>query len=156
MRRRPGFLLIMVLMVATLLSTMGLGFLGSRAGQYQSTAQSVLAIQARGLARSGLEDVRVKLNHDSSFPPTPAMGQTVFSYAEDLSDTHGVFIGSYRIKIDSTFLGAPYSLLNVTSTGLVGPRGAPTAAHTYRAYIDLDPASPLYFQIVRWDDLGTQ
>lgn len=147
-------MLITVLMLSILLVTMGLGFLGSRVGQYQSTIQSVLAVRARELARAGIEDARTKLNRDNRFPPPVGTGQSVFTYSENFNDASGNFVGIYQVSLDSTYAATPFFVQSITSTGIIGPRTAPVASHTYRAYLDISPTSPRYFQIIRWEDLG--
>lgn len=149
MRRRRAFVLVMVLLICSLLLTMGLGYLGSRVGQYQSSMQSVQAAQARAVARAGFEDARAKLNRDAAFPPAPGVEQNTFSYTETLLDASGQPAGTYRVVIDSTYSAPPYSVLCLTCTGWAG-----AATHTYRAYLDVHPGSPGYFSVTRWDDLG--
>lgn len=158
-RSRRAFLLIMALILIIILVVMGFGFLGSRVGQYQSTGRAVNAAQARAIARAGIEDARAKLNLDIGFPPPPGAGQPSFTYVEDLQDMSGAAVGFYRVRFDwSKAYEAPYFVLSLTSTGYLGPRTAPVAQHTYRAYIDVSPIkspkSPTYYQVVRFDDLG--
>jgi len=155
MRKVRAFLLIMVLLLGLLLVTMGLGLLGSRVNQYRSTTQAVLAAEARQLARAGLEDARTKLNRDIRFPPTAGAGQTSFSYSEDYLDCNNNPRGSYQIELDYRYTAPPHSVLAISSTGLVGPRANPSASHTYRIYLDLLVGSATYFQVIRWEDLGT-
>lgn len=155
--RQRGSLLIMVLLLCVLLVTMGLGFLSSRVGQYQSTLQVALATQARMLARSGIEDARTKLNRDRLFPPSAGDLQYIFSYTEDYVDGQNQRVGAYRVSVDTSKAFDPEYVIALTSTGLVGPAQAPIARHTYRVLVDIDNVtpSPTYFQFVRWDDLGS-
>lgn len=151
--------MIMALLLIVILVVLGFGFLGSRVGQYQSTGKAVNAAQARAVAYAGIEDVRSKMNLDIAFPPSVGIGQSSFTYSEDLTDTSGSRVGTYRITLDSSKAQtAPYFILSITSTGFVGPKNSPLATHTYRAFMDvspiLNPPSPTYFRIVRLDDLG--
>jgi hypothetical protein len=154
---RRGFLLITILLVSLLLFTMGVAFLGSRSDLYQSSYRATLASQARSLARSGLEDARAKLDHDLMFPPANGLGQTSFTYSEDVTDAvTGTYLGCYRVSVSSSSMAAPYFVLQIVSTGFAGPRSAPVARHTYTNYIDMSsPASPTYFQSLRFEDDGT-
>jgi hypothetical protein len=155
-RRRRAFLLVTVLLISLILFTMGLAFLGSRIGLYQSTSQAALACQARALARSGLEGARIKLQKDVSFPPAGGIQQLTYEYSEDMTDgPAGAYLGWYRVVVDSTFAISPYQVLCVTSIGFAGPRTASVSHHAYSSYIDVNPASATYFQVVRFEDLGT-
>jgi len=149
----------MALFMVLILVVLGFGFLGSRVGQYQSTGQSVLAAQARALARAGIENARAKLNYDIAFPPLSGPKQFLYNYSEEVTDSSNTFAGSYKVTLDaSQALIPPYYLLVISSQGLAGPKSAPLATHTYRAYLDVSPIlvppSPTHFQIVRFDDLG--
>lgn len=152
--RPRGFLMIVVLLLSVLLLTMGLGFLSSRVSQYRSTTHALLATRVRALARAGLEDARSKLNQDIEFPPPGANQQHHFTYSEDFSDASGNFIGSYQVEVDSSYASAPFSVLLITSTGFLGRRQAPTAVHSLRATLDIDPDSSRFYQVIRWEDLG--
>ena len=158
MRRTRAFVLVLVLFCIVILFTMGFGFLGSRVGQYRSTHQSGLAAQARALARAGLEDARAKINKDISFPPPLMAGSSFFCYSEDLTDSSGSYLGSYKVSIDSAGLVSTPTYLSITSMGGAGgasPAARPVATHSYRVYFDMAVASPTYFQILRFDDLGS-
>jgi len=146
--------MIVVLLLSILLLTMGLGFLGSRVSQYRSTGQALLAARVRALARAGIEDARTKLNHDIFFPPAPGDQQMVFTYSEDLSDTGGKLVGNFLVEIDSTYASSPYSVYLITSTGFLGSRLSPTAVHALRATLDIEPTSPRFYRVIRWEDLG--
>ena len=146
----------MVLVLSLVLLVLGLAFLGSRARQYQSVLQAYLGGQAEEMARSGIEDARVKLDQDIGFPPPLAVEQNTFSYAESIYDPSGAYLGSYQVVIDTSYKNAPFYLMCINSTGTVGAPGAPpTASHTYLAYLDINPAhTATYYSFVRWDDLG--
>jgi hypothetical protein len=155
LRGRHGFLMITVLMLSLVLFTMGIAFLGSRSGLYQSSYRATLASQARALARAGLEDARAKLDKDAQFPPPGANQQNTYNYDEDVIDlVSGVYLGSYRVTLDNTANVTPYNVLKITSAGFAGPRSAPLASHIYTAYLDTSTTSPYYFQLVRFEDDG--
>ena len=175
----------MVLFLLVILVTMGFGFLGSRVGEYQSTAQAALAAQARALARAGIEDARTKFNRDMNFPPPAGVNETMFSYTENLSDvsTPPNYLGFYKVTVDSTFYrgaasGGYYTITSIGGAGVgpappgasswppPGPPWPPASTHAYRVYLNLNPGvqvwtspstpiPPTYFQVVRLDDLGS-
>lgn len=157
-------MLVTALLLCTIVLLLGMGFLGSRAGQYHSTVQTALAARARWVARAGLEDARAKLQRDIHFPPHPSQMQPVFSYSEDLYDlsTPPRYMGSYDVRVDSSHDVANVRVLVITSRGQVrasgqGPGGPPLACHSYRACIDVTPSSydqVRYFPLLRFDDLG--
>jgi hypothetical protein len=160
----------MVLFLLVILVTMGFGFLGSRVGEYQSTAQAVLAAQARALARSGIEDARTKFNRDPLFPPPAGLNQTYFAYTENVFDvsTPPNYLGAYKVTIDLTYylgpnLGGYFSITSIGGAGGTAPGKPPLATHAYRAYLNGGTGVPVwptpppakYFEIVRFDDLGS-
>ena len=151
---RRGFLLATVLLLSILLLVMGMGYIGGLVRQYQSTFQAALACQARGLARTGLEDARIKLVKDGLFPPAGAADQQIFTYSENVTDLDGTtLIGSYTISIDTSFRAEPYAIIRVTSTGQTGPRSNPTAQNTISATLNLSKTDPAkYFRYLRWED----
>src|SRR5262249_32970139 len=102
-RRRRAFLIVVVLFLLVLLITMGFGLLGSRSGQYQAAVQAEAAVQARALARAGLEDARTKLNRDLAFPPVSNFQENAFTYSEDFYDvSHSKYLGCYQVTVDMT------------------------------------------------------
>jgi hypothetical protein len=160
--RAKGFMLVTALLLCTVVLLLGIGFLGSRAGQYNSTLQAGLAARARWVARAGLEDARAKLQRDLHFPPHPSQQQTVYSYTEDLYDlsTPPEYMGSYDVSVDSSQAVANVWVLIISSRGLVhaqGPASPLLASHSYRACIDVTPSrydQVRYFPLLRFDDLG--
>ena len=157
--KRRGSLLIMVLLLLGILFALGLGYLSSRVARYRASASSRAAVQAEALAYAGLEDARVKLNRDHSFPPAGAEEQPSFTYTEELTDFDGQPAGYYLVSVDVLYGGSPYYLVRVTSTGAVGPRDRPLARRTFEAeWNRSDRSGPPPVQAGQWmnfRDLGT-
>lgn len=163
--RRRGVLLIVAMLVLSLLLILGMGIMGSQQARYRAAVRSVDSAQALCLAEAGLEDVRVKLEKDRSFPPLAADDQSSFSYSETLSNA-GQELGSYYVEIDWSYDVAPYSILKITCIGCVGPRENPRAQRTLRgelqrvsniSNVGLLPANPtdVTFRWVSLQDLSS-
>lgn len=156
---RRGSLLIMVLLLLGILFALGLGFLSSRVSRYRASASSRAAVQAEALAYAGLEDARVKLNRDHSFPPAGAEEQPSFTFSEELADFDGQPAGYYLVTVDVLYGGSPYHLVRVTSTGAVGPRDRPLARRTFQtewsAQARAGPPAVEAGQWMNFRDLGT-
>ncbi|MFN8610046.1 MAG: hypothetical protein U0931_21065 [Vulcanimicrobiota bacterium] len=163
-RARHAFMLVTSLLLCSLVLLLGMGFLGSRVGQYQSAIQASLAARARWVARAGLEDARAKLQRDIHFPPHPSQQQTAYSYTEDLYDLSSPpqYVGTYDVQLDSSHDIPNLRVLTVLSRGQVpalgqGPGSPPLACHSFRMCIDVTPSSfdqVRYFPLLRFDDLG--
>lgn len=154
-------MLVTSLLLCTVVLLLGMGFLGSRVGQYNSTLQSSLAARARWVARAGLEDARAKLSRDIHFPPYANQKQTLYSYSEDLYDlsTPKQFVGTYDVQLDSSQDIPNVRVLTILARGQVSkqPGGPALACHSYRVCIDVTPSSydqVRYFPLLRFDDLG--
>lgn len=165
MVRRPrAFLMVTVLVLGGILLTMGLAYLTGLVKRQQTTSQMVLDLQAQELARAGLEEVRVKMNLDLHFPPRGAVGQEVFSYSESLRSPEGSLLGYYDVDLDRSYLGSGYEVLIITVTGrLPSPQDLQKtlARHGLRAYVEVHrpesgPIGPHFWQVVRFQDLGTR
>lgn len=161
-----GFLLVLCLLLALLLFTLGLSFLGKRAAQYARVNKIVLSAQAKALAEAGLEDFLVKLDRDLSFPQM-ALGQRGFSYSEPVL-VDGARVGSYTVTVDATYALEPYLIWRVRCQGFVGENPVNAdASRTLEVEIDLsrlersdydadgivDP-NPTYRRVVNYRDLG--
>lgn len=123
--RRLGSSLIATLFLVLFLFILGLGFLGRRAPLYDSAVYGVLEARALAIAQAGIEDARVKLNHDHDFPPPGDEEQEVFSYRETLLDVDGAAIGHFDVAVDTSRRAAPVSLIWVTSSGVAQQPGRP-------------------------------
>lgn len=159
--KRQAFMLITALLLCTVVLLLGMGFLGSRVGQYNSTLQASLAARARWVARAGLEEARAKLQRDIHFPPDSSQQQTLYSYSEDLYDLSSppLYMGTYDVQLDSSRDIPNLHVLTIVSRGQVSqkPGGVPLACHSYRVCVDVTPSSydqVRYFPLLRFDDLG--
>jgi hypothetical protein len=84
-----------------------------------------------------MEDARSKLEKDPTFPPPAEEGQTLFAYAEALTEVGGASrVGSFQVSVDLSLADAPYYLVLVRSEGSLGP-GQPS--HTILAEVDVCP-----------------
>ncbi len=152
--RRRGVLLIMALLAIILLLMLGMGLLGSQAARWRSANRAAEASQARQMAIFGLEDARLKLERDAAFPPAPTLGQSVFSYSEDVTLPDGS-PASYIVTIDLAYTVPPWNAYRITSNGAVGPRDKPLTLHTIAAELSVDPTRPRPWKWLRWEDQGS-
>lgn len=150
--RRRGFVLIAALLVTLILVVAGMAYLGSRVSQYRGAAKGLEGAQARALARAGLEDARVKLEKDYRFPPPSAQDQTVFTYSEDVTDGATV-VGHYTVSVNTTYENGPYTVIRITSVGVVGSRANPSAQATIHADLDASQVDPdRIYRFLRWEE----
>ena len=160
--KRRGFLLILSLLLCVFLLLCGMAFMGKRAAQYRGAFAMQKGIRARALAEAGLEDARVKLDKDVSFPPPGDRDQTLFTYSETVRDSAGQVVGSYTVTVDSRWKvpqnppdpNSP-SVILVTSVGnLGGDPARPEATYALRMEIDCDDDYELppraQFQTTDW------
>lgn len=152
--KKRGVVLILALLGIALLLLLGMGLLGSQVARFRAATRAAEASQARQMAIAGLEDARLKLERDIAFPPAPTLGQTRFSYSEDLTLPDGS-PASYTVTVDLSYLKAPWFAYRVTSFGGVGPRDKPVTVHTISAEMSVDPASPRNYKWLRWEDVGS-
>jgi hypothetical protein len=139
---------------------MGMYFVAAKRLQYERGVLSAQFAIAGAIAESGLEDARIKLEKDPSFPPVSA-DQPTYSYSEDVFDLDGAtLLGSYTVSIDTTFNVAPYRIIKISSIGLAGPSDEPLAKKKIHAEFDMaqkrpDTAptpNPNYFKFInRWE-----
>ncbi|MCE7870451.1 hypothetical protein DYH09_08765 [bacterium CPR1] len=133
-------MLIMALMVSVILLLVGIAFMSSKVLQYRGAYRACESAQALALARAGLEDARVKLERDHSFPPRGTPDQDWFSYTERVTDLgSNVEIGSYTVTIDISMRNPPYEIYRITSIGQAGPMVDPVARRKLYAELDVAP-----------------
>lgn len=133
---RQAFLIITVLLLLVILLVLCGAYLRSQVNYYKGARTNAWKAGARQLALSGLEDVRLKMLKDSSFPPTN-LSTTRFTYVEKVLDEVGQIVGSYRVTLRSDKSDKPFYLLFVQCEGRLGPTEAPIATHTLTALCDL-------------------
>ena len=100
MRKLTGsraFLIVFALLLTVFIAVIALALLGLRKGGYASSTAVANSVQARSLARSGVADIWVKLSKDPLFPGGAGDDQLQFSFREDVTDTEGNYVGSYRV-----------------------------------------------------------
>lgn len=135
-------MLVIVLLLLALFLTLGAALLSVRVGERRALVGSRQAAQARALARSGLEDARLKLGSDQNFPGPLEVGQTRFVYAESWPE------GSYEVTLDYTYAAVPYEVLRVVSVGRSGEASARSEA--WLQVNESDPDRP--WRWVRWTE----
>ena len=91
----------MALLVLISLLLLGMGLMSAQTARYRGVNRSQEAAQAFQLAQAGLEDVRLKLEVDTNFPPNPGDDQPLFNFAEDVQ-IGATTIGSYEVTLDRT------------------------------------------------------
>lgn len=158
--RRRAFLLIMALLACVIMVILGLGFLSKRSLQYAAAANMETACQALALAQSGLDDARVKLTKDQTFPPQGDQEDGLFTYSEDVFSLDGsTAVGYYTVTVDHRRVREyPEYLVVVTSEGGVGRRLDPIARRRVRAAFQerhFAPAVRPPLRLVRYEDLGS-
>lgn len=99
---------------------MGLALLTSKSYQRRQLNEAQLAAQALELGRAGLEDGRVKLLKDPRFPPPSIWGHSSFSYSQSLTNSSGKQVGVFQVEVDWQYDRAPFEVLTLRSTGLLG------------------------------------
>ncbi len=157
MVRRRGSSLIVVLLVTLILFCLGVGLLSKRTLQYKGSYQSTLAVQARALARAGLEDVRTKLQHDYRFVPQSDDNAKHFQYTEEVRQVGGGnSVGFYTVDVDLSLQSPPFSVLRVTSVGTAGTMLNPSARAKMYGEIGLDSTrdGTAYYEYLQVIDLG--
>jgi hypothetical protein len=133
---RQAFLIITVLLLLVILLVLCGAYLRSQVNYYRGARTNAWKAGARQLALSGLEDVRLKMLKDSTFPPTN-LSTTRFTYVEKVFDESGQVVGSYRVTLRSDKSDKPFYMLFVQCEGRLGPTEAPIATHTLTALCDL-------------------
>lgn len=153
-------MLIVALLACLLMFILGLGFLSKRSLQYAAAANMETAAQALALAQSGLEDARVKLAKDQTFPPRGGREDAVFAYSEDVYNLDGsAVVGYYNVRVEhSRDREYPLYLTVVTCEGGLPRRVAPVARRRLRAtFQERHFAGPAQqpLRLVRYEDLGS-
>ena len=137
MRRDQGSILVVALILSVLLLILSIGFLSQRSAQNRAAQATKNQLQARLLAETGLEDALVKLSKRVDFPPLNHVTQSNFDYRNTLKNSSGTGLGSYEVSLDMRYANAPYWIVRVTSTGMVGDPAEPTSAVTLHGELDI-------------------
>jgi len=147
-RNERAFLLVAALLLTVLVAIIALGLLGIRRGSYASSKALVNSVQARALARSGMNDIWVKLSKDPFFPTGIGDDQEQFSYREDILDLDGDPAGSYTVKVDRTYRRS-LNIVRLESTGRVGGLTEESSTHTIYAELYTRPGD---FEFKVWEE----
>lgn len=160
--RKRGFALVVSFLLLLVVFVLGLGFLGKRIALYKEALSARASSQARAAALAGMEDVRVKLEKDKSFPPAGSYQQQLFNYSEPLLSVAGSEVGGYHVTVDKRLQQLPYGLIRVTSVGWSGPADNPAATRKIYAELDISPVergttdpNPNLFRWINWLDGAT-
>lgn len=146
--------MVATLLLATLLLVLASTLLHTQAQKYRGAALENYRVQAIALAEAGLEDARVKLEKDGSFPPVGSDEQTAFEYTEKLpSDGPNELV--YQVVIDTSRRFTPHQIIQIRSTGRIGPTNQPLSIYTLKADLDASPnlrsgggANPNFFRYI--------
>lgn len=126
------------LLLTVLVAMIALGLLGIRKGSYSSSRAAVNSVQARALARSGLNDIWIKLGKDPFFPTGIGDEQDIFAYREDVRDTGDRVVGSYAVKVNRKYR-ISHQVVLLESTGRVGGLNSESATFTIYAELSTLP-----------------
>lgn len=151
MRRERGFALILALLIATLLLVLGIGFMTKQSYRYRLARLSADAVAAKSLAMAGIENARVKMQHDLLYPPPDNRYHDEYSYSEPVYDLNSTTrqVGVYEVTVDRRWMELPYEVIVVTS---VGHPADSNARYSIRAELDVGESRGTFFQIVRLEE----
>ncbi|MCA9790478.1 MAG: hypothetical protein KC910_01735 [Candidatus Eremiobacteraeota bacterium] len=147
MVRRRGFLIVMALLLSLLIIVVGLAYMGARPGEYAASQAAAAAVEARNLARAGLEDAKVKLSKDEFFPTGIGDEQVVFSYVEEMESLSepGRVVGTYRVSIDRSYRSQ--NVIFIVAVGTAGKLKNPRARYSISAELNLED-----FRFKSWNE----
>jgi hypothetical protein len=139
---RKGVALVLVLLLVSALFILLAGFLSKKVSERKSVQLELQTLQARELAKSGLETVRVRLRNDGNFPPSqPDINREPFSFNEVVLDIDQLSpVGSYTAELDQRWIEPPYAMLRVRVTGQVGTDSNPVR-HRLTADFSMSPGA---------------
>jgi hypothetical protein len=122
-----GVAIVLVLLLISAIFILSAGFLSKKVSERKSVLLEIQTLQARELAKSGLETVRVRLRNDGNFPPSqPASTTEAFSFSEVVLDIDQLKpVGRYTAELDQRWIEPPYAILRVRVTGQVGTENNP-------------------------------
>lgn len=144
--RRRGFLLVLALFLTVLMTIIGLSLMSIKGSTYSSSVGTVQSVQARALARSGICDIWIKLSKEPYFPPGVGDAQSRFGYREEVTDSDGNPVGSYRVVMDRS-KRLSHGVILIESTGVAGGLSEVSATHTIYTELSVVPGD---FQFKVW------
>ncbi len=133
LKRRPGFALIVVLLIISLLLILGIGYIGRGVARYRAVRDTAVSSQARAIAIAGLEETRVKMDKDYYFPPQSAIDQQRMSFSERVTDLSGQVVGIYVVTLSWVYEDDPYNMIILRSQGQVIRDGKVVGRRTIEA-----------------------
>lgn len=131
-----------VLLLTTMLVVFGMTYLASQAPEAQASMEALDAAEAYQMARSGIDEARLKLSKDNAFPPDGGQEQDCFTYSESLGSA-----GSYRVSVDFSRVKPPHLLYEIKSMGFFQPKNRPLAQATVTVWLKATDMT-----VVRWDE----
>jgi Tfp pilus assembly protein PilX len=134
---KRGMLLLLVLFVMGIFLIMAMGFLQQRVSQKKASTAAIEEVQARAIARSGLEDALAKLAKHHDFPPRADESQKQYRYTEEIATADGATGGAFTVAIDTRYQRGEFWLIRITSTGYLGNPAYPLAQSTCFAELDV-------------------
>ncbi len=134
---KRGMMLLLTLFLMGIFLIMAMGFLQQRVGQNKASTATIEEVQARAIARSGIEDAMAKLSKHHDFPPRSDVSQKQYRYTENISNSDGVTKGSFTVAIDTRYAQGEFWLVRITSTGYLGGPTQPLAKSTCFAELDV-------------------
>ena len=150
MRKRRGFALMLALLISTLLLVLGIGFMTKQSYRYRLARLSADAIAAKSLAMAGIENSRVKMQHDLLYPPPDDRYHDEYSFSEPVYDLNSSRqVGTYEVTVDRRWMELPYEIVIITS---VGHPADSNARYSIRAELDVGESRGTFFQIVRLEE----
>jgi hypothetical protein len=115
-KRRRGMMLILVLLLAAILFVLCSAYLTKQTSDQKVAQYAMQNMQAREIAYSALETVRVRLLNDGNFPPSnldPAT-QNIYTFTEPVMNFAGTSeIGRYQVYCDLRWAQSPWVELRV-------------------------------------------
>ena len=148
--KRKGFALVLALLISTLLLVLGMAFMTKQSYRYRLARLASDAMVAKSLAMSGMENSRVKIEHDLLYPPPDQRYHDEYSYREVVNDLNtSNEVGSFEVTVDRRWMDPPYEVVVITSEG--HPKDS-AARYRIRAELDVKETRASFFQIVRWEE----
>ena len=140
----------LALLISTLLLVLGIGFMTKQSYRYRLARLSADAIAAKSLAMAGIENSRVKMQHDLLYPPPDDRYHDEYSFSEPVYDLNSSRqVGTYEVTVDRRWMELPYEVMIITS---VGHPVDSNARYSIRAELDVSESRGTFFQIVRLEE----
>ena len=139
---RRGIMLILVLLLSAILFVLCSAYLTKQTSGHKVAQLALQSMQAREIAYSALETIRVRLLNDASFPPSnlDPVAQNIYSFTEPLTDFAGTSqIGRYQAHCDLRWAQSPYLELRVTVVAQIDNPMSNPVRYKMTAEFNLNP-----------------